>query len=57
MKNLENLKVMEKAITLDGTIIRISIENIEFKNNCWTVNYNNKTFEYHGNIWMEVSNK
>ena len=46
---------MEKAITLDGTIsyIRISTENIEFKNNCWTVTYNNRTFEYHNNIWME----
>ena len=53
MKNLESLKVMEKTITLDGTIIRISTENIEFKNNCWTVTYNNRTFEYHGNIWME----
>ena len=26
MKNLESLKVMEKALTLDGTIIRISFE-------------------------------
>ena len=45
MKNLESLKVMEKSITLDGTIIRISTENIEFKNNCWTVTYNNRTYD------------
>ena len=44
---------MEKAIDLNGTIIKIPVENMEFKNNNWTVTYNNRTFEYHGNIWME----
>ena len=53
MKNLESLKVMEKAITLDGTTILIPTKNMEFKNNTWTVTVNNRTFEYHNNIWME----
>ena len=44
---------MEKAITSDGTITKIPTENMEFENNAWTVTYNNKKFEYHGNIWME----
>ena len=44
---------MERAITLNGTIILIPTENMEFKNNTWTITVHNKTFEYHGNIWME----
>ena len=44
---------MEKAITLNGTTIKIPTENMEFKNNIWTVIYNNRKFEYHSNIWME----
>ena len=44
---------MEKAITSNGTTILIPTENIEFKKNCWTVTVNNRTFEYHNNIWME----
>ena len=45
---------MEKAIALDGTIIRIPIEKMQFNNNRWTVIYNNRTFKYYGNIWMEI---
>ena len=44
---------MEKAINLEGTTIKIPTENMEFKNNTWTVTYNNREFEYHNNIWME----
>ena len=44
---------MEKAITLNGTTIKIPTENMEFKNNTWTITYNNRKFEYHNNIWME----
>ena len=44
---------MEKAITLNGTTIKIPTENMEFKNNIWTITYHNRKFEYHNNIWME----
>ena len=44
---------MEKAITLNGATIKIPTENMEFKNNTWTITYHNRKFEYHNNIWME----
>ena len=44
---------MEKAITLNGATIKIPTENMEFKNNKWTIIYNGRKFEYHNNIWME----
>ena len=44
---------MEKAMTLNGATIKIPTENMEFKNNTWTITYNNRKFEYHNNIWME----
>ena len=44
---------MEKAITLNGATIKIPTENMEFKNNTWTITYHNRKFEYHNNIWIE----
>ena len=44
---------MEKAITLNGATIKIPTENMEFKNNTWTITYNNRKFEYHNDIWIE----
>ena len=44
---------MEETITLNGATIKIPTENMEFKNNTWTITYNNRKFEYHNNIWME----
>ena len=48
-----NMETKEKAIALDGATIKIPVENMEFENNTWTVTYNNRKFQYHGNIWME----
>ena len=44
---------MERAITLNGATIKIPTENMEFKNNTWTITYNNRKFEYHNGIWIE----
>ena len=48
-----NTNKMEKAIDSNGTIIKIPVDNMEFKNNTWVVIVSNRRFEYHGNIWME----
>ena len=49
----KQMETKEKAIDSNGTIIKIPVENMELNNNAWAVTYNNRKFEYHGNIWME----
>lgn len=45
---------MEEAIFLDGTMGSIIPENMRLEN-CWMCDYQNRTFEYHNNLWMEIN--
>lgn len=43
----------ERAIFNDGSMGTIIVTDTFFMNGCWCCVYDNKTFEYHNNIWME----